>query len=445
MKTKYIWLPLLLIFVLTAGCQQTQETATTTTTTSTTTTRPLPTWAGTQQFGSAADDYCYSLLLDNNDNPYLVGDTSGTLEGNTHEGLMDIFLAKFSAAGAREWLKQIGTVSNEASWGAGIGADGNIYAGVSTRGNWDGVANAGLMDALLIKFNSSGEKQWSRQLGTVGDEYVYAVAVDDDGNVYIAGNTTRDFDGQSHTNETSYDIFLVKYDASGTKQWSRLIGSTAHDFPYGLTLDGSGNIFITGATESSLEGNTHYGGSDMHLIKYQTDGTKVWAKQFGTAVSDKARAVYLDNGGNIYLAGFTAGDMEGANAGGEDIVLMKCDSDGVQQWVRQFGTAGADTGYDMVIDGSDNIYLTGGVTGALPGDTDNGEADIFLAKYDTSGNQLWVKQFGSADGEFGFSMKIDSHGYIYVGGNAQGGVDGNTGAGGVDPFLMRFSPDGVKQ
>ena len=120
----------------------------------------------------------------------------------------------------------------------------------------------------MAKFNSSGTKQWVRQLG---DAYSEGKDVDTDnaGNVYIVGYVNGDFDGNS--NLGSADIIVAKYNPSGTKQ-SPPIWDNSADYGTGIAIDSSDNIYITGYTAGGLYGNTNAGGDDIFVIKLNTSG-----------------------------------------------------------------------------------------------------------------------------------------------------------------------------
>ena len=120
----------------------------------------------------------------------------------------------------------------------------------------------------MEKVNESGTKQWTKQLGTSSDDRGNSVTTDSSGNIYVTGSTRGGLDGNIHSGND--DIFLVKYNSSGTKQWTKQLGTSSDDRGYGVTTDSSGNIFVTGYTEGGLDGNIHSGNDDIFLIKYNS-------------------------------------------------------------------------------------------------------------------------------------------------------------------------------
>ena len=170
------------------------------------------------------------------------------------------------------WTKQLGTSSDD--WGNDVTTDssGNIYVTGGTLGGLDGNTNSGIFDIFLVKYNSSGTKQWTKQLGTSSEDWGNDVTTDSSDNIYVTGWTTGKLDG--NTNSGRYDIFLIKYNSSGTKQWTKLLGTPSSDTGRGVTTDSSGNIYVTGGTEGRLDGNTNSGSYDIFLVKYNSSGTK---------------------------------------------------------------------------------------------------------------------------------------------------------------------------
>ena len=141
----------------------------------------------------------------------------------------------------------------------------------------------------------------SRQLARSSNDYAYGVATDSSGNVYVAGGTNGGLDG--NTNAGNTDLFVVKYNSSGTKQWTRQLGSSSRDSANDVATDSSGNIYVTGTTYWELDGNTSAGKADLFVVKYNSSGTWQWTKQNGTDRYDEARGVATDSSGNVYVTG----------------------------------------------------------------------------------------------------------------------------------------------
>ena len=141
-----------------------------------------------------------------------------------------------------------------------------------TGGDLDGNTSSGGKDIFLVKYNSSGTKQWTKQLGTSSEDYGYSVTTDSSGNIYVTSYTSGNLDG--NTSSGNNEIILVKYNSSGTKQWTKQLGTSDNDSGLGVTTDSSGNIYVTGYTGGGLDGNTSSGNGDIFLVKYNSSGIK---------------------------------------------------------------------------------------------------------------------------------------------------------------------------
>jgi len=302
-------------------------------------------WSGTKQLGTSSADYGQGVAVDSAGNIYVTGytgnpySTSAGLDGNTSEGNNDIFLVKYNSSGTKQWTKQLGTSLQDVGQGVIADSAGNIYVTGFTKGGLDGNTSEGNSDIFLVKYNSSGTKQWTKQLGTSNDDVANGVATDSSGNVYVTGDTRGGLDGNTFMGGNIYggDIFLVKYNSSGTKQWTKQLGTSSNEFGWGVTADSADNIYVTGGTYSTyggagLDGNTSEGNYDIFLVKYNSSGTKQWTKQLGTSSADYGQGVAVDSAGNIYITGYTSGGLDGnTNEGIHDIFLVKYYSSGVKQ------------------------------------------------------------------------------------------------------------------
>ena len=143
----------------------------------------------------------------------------------------------------------------------------------------------------------------SRQLARSSNDFAYGVATDISGNVYVAGGTEGGLDGNTSAGNT--DLFVVKYSSSGTKQWTNQFGSSSRDSANGVAPDSSGNVYVTGKTKGALDGYNTAGEADLFEVKYNSSGTHQWTNQLGTDRYDEARGVATDSSGNVYVTGYT--------------------------------------------------------------------------------------------------------------------------------------------
>jgi hypothetical protein len=402
-------------------------------------------WAGAKQLGTTDyDEEGDGIAVDASGNVYVAGYTEGGLDGNISAGLADVFLVKYNSVGVKQWTRQLGTALNDYGEAVAVDASGNVYVAGSTEGGLDGNISAGLADIFLVKYDSAGVKQWTRQLGTTLTDIGEGIAVDASGNVYVTGYTDGSLDG--NITAGGNDIFLVKYDSAGVKQWTVQLGSTSNDYGEGVAVDASGNVYVTGWTEGGLDGNINVGMADIFLVKYDSSGVKQWTVQLGSTLDDISEGLAVDASGNVYVAGYTQGGLDGYNsAGNTDIFLVKYDSSGVKQWTRQLGTTDFEEGSGVAVDASGNVYVTGWTNGGLDGYISEGMADIFLVKYDSLGVKQWTRQLGTTSNDTGSGLAVDASGNVYAAGYTQGGLDGNISAGNKDIFVLKYDSNGVKQ
>jgi uncharacterized delta-60 repeat protein len=422
----------------------TDSDGTTTDSDGTTTDSCLSTSISSRQSARSSNDYAYGVATDSSGNVYVAGGTNGGLDGNTNAGNTDLFVVKYNSSGTKQWTRQLGSSSRDSANGVATDSSGNVYVTGMTNGGLDGCKNAGIEDLFVVKYNSSGTKQWTNQLGSSSRDSADDVATDSSGNIYVTGTTYSELDG--NTSAGKADLFVVKYNSSGTHQWTKQLGTDRYDEARGVATDSSGNVYVTGYTEGGLDGNTSLGKADLFVVKYNSSGTKQWANQLGTWDTDFANGVATDSSGNVYVTGSTYRSLDGnTSAGNADLFVVKYNSSGSKQWTKQLGSSSRDYANDVVTDSSGNVYVTGTTYGGLDGNTSAGNADLFVVKYNSSGTKQWTKQLGTSSTDTANGVATDSSGNVYVAGGTYGGLDGNTSAGVNDLFIVKYNSSGAKQ
>ena len=164
--------------------------------------------------------------------------------------------------------------------------------------------------------------------------------MDSSNNLYVGGHTEGIFDGGS--NAGNYDVWFAKYDSSGARLWIEQFGSSGEDILKTMAVDLSSNLYIGGNTVGVLDGGSNAGNNDAWFAQYDSSGTRLWIVQFGTVNNDHLKGMAVDSSNNVYIGGQTYGTLTGSNAGSYDIWLAKYDSSGTQQWIVQFGSIYAD-------------------------------------------------------------------------------------------------------
>ena len=385
--------------------------------------RQLGTWEADQNWGGVSADGLGHV--------YISGYTNGNL-GATNKGARDAFVSKFDAEGTLQWTQQLGTSDHDSSYGVSADGLGNVYISGQTYGAL-GLTNEGGPDAFLSKYDASGTLHWTQQLGTSVWDRSWSVSADGLGDVYISGDTHGNLEG---TNAGSDDAFLSKYDARGSLQWTRQIGTSSTEYGRSVSADGRGSVYISGWTAGSLGGTTNAGGHDAYISKYDTSGTLQWTQQLGTSDHDSSYGVSADGLGSVYISGWTAGSLEGINAGDRDAFLSKYDANGNLQWTRQLGTSASDVSGSVSADRLGSVYISGGTFGSLGG-TSAGNNDAFLSKYDASGTLLWTQQLGTSGNDGSSGVSADGLGNVYISGSTEGSLGGPR-AGDFDVWVAKF-------
>ncbi len=333
-------------------------------------------------------------------------------------------------------------MQNQVAWiGCGLGRVLGASQAAIARG-WQVLRTLAVTLLLAVPLTPAVAEGplWIRQAGTVFDDISWDVAVDGDGNAYITGYTAGDFSGPT---AGAGDSFLAKYNPTGTLLWMRQIGTASTDSASGIAVGNAGHVYITGSTSGSL-GGPSAGNVDAFLAKYDAAGSLLWVRQVGTAAGDYANAVALDGDGHAYITGETRGSLGGPSSGNVDAFLAKYDSAGTLLWVRQSGTAATDsiaTGMAVAVDSGGNAYITGW-TNANLGGPNAGDADIFLTKFNSAGTLLWIRQAGTAGTDIAQGVAVDGAGNVYITGSTSGSLGGPN-AGDYDSFLAKYSPSGT--
>ncbi|WP_405068684.1 alpha/beta hydrolase-fold protein [Kribbella sp. NBC_01510] len=327
-----------------------------------------------------------------------------------------------------------GTAGEDRAGGIATDASGNVYQAVAVEGPLDGQPYAGGKDVALIKSRPDGTREWTRSLGTSGTERAYGVAVDADGHVDVTGYTTGDLDG-AHAGNASDDGFVVQFDGDGNRRWLTQFGvSGVADRSYSVAVDGTA-IYVVGYTKGSL-GGANQGDKDVFVARLDGDGRQVWLRQVGSTGEDKGMAVAI-SGGAVYAAGMTAGAL-GTSAGGVDGFVTRYSSSGEPLWMRQFGTPASDEAWGLTADPSGGVYLTGYTAGDFSG-TLAGDKDFLVARVDGDGVLTWRDQFGTTGNDKGAAVAVDPSGNLYVAGFTDGAL--GTPLGKFDAVLTTYSPD----
>lgn len=444
-------------------------------------------------YGNVGGDFGLSCATDLAGNVYLAGLTtsstgiaSGGHQNTWGTNSFDAFLVKFNSAGVRQWGTYYGGNGADEAFSCSTDGSGNVYlAGVTNStnniasGGHQNTIGGGQTDAFLVKFNSAGVRQWGTYYGGAGNDHAYSCSTDNSGNIYLAGTTTSGVDISSGGHQNSIggsdDAFLIKFNGAGVRQWGTYYGGSGNDRGRSSSVDANGNVYLAGNTDSGnaiASGgfqNTSSGLNEGFLVKFLSNGVRLWGTYYGGISDDYGNSCATDVAGNVYLAGSTTSstgiasgghqnNLAGPLPGSSDAYLVKFNGAGIRLWGTYYGgNGGLDGGSSCVTDAAGYVYLAG-VTNSSVGigfagykNVFGGNRDAFLVRFDAFGVRQWGTYFGNSGfngngDDLGHATSVDAAGNVYLAGEttstagiASGGHQNSSG-GGIypDAFLAKF-------
>jgi hypothetical protein len=363
------------------------------------------------------------------------------------------------------WVRTGGGIDDDYGWGIATDQQGCFVAGhFSNKALFDQTESQahGATDGFLARYDSKGTRVWFVQQGGVDIDESHSVALDGNGNVYLAGgfSASAQFGGKTLLSQGKKDVFLAKYRTDSQLVWVRSVGGVGDVLATSVAVDAKGDIVLAGSFSAMVDFSgvalTSAGRVDIFLAKYNPEGGLVWARQAGGTATDQAENVAVDKGGNIYVTGnysSTNAFFESTvltNHGQYDIFLAKYDSGGTLLWARGGGGTQTDGGAGLAIDKQSDVYVTGYSTGDAVFDQvvahGLGQQDIFVAKYSSDGEPKWVKTYGGPSTDEANSIAIDSSGDLYCAGyyvdRATFGNISYNAASHADVVILKLDPEG---
>ncbi len=471
-------------------------------------------WART--WGGIEYDDAIGTVVDGSGNIYVTGRFMDTVDfdpsgGDPHtsNGHFDACLSKFDSAGNFLWARTWGGIDWDQSVCVKVDGLDNVYVSGTFQDivdfdpgpGEDTHSSNGYYDAYLSKFDSAGNLLWALTWGGPGDpvgsdDTGRDICIDGSDNIYVLGNFTETVDfnpgggSEEHTSNGGWDIFLSKFDSTGSFLWVRTWGGEEQgggDIPGGVITDGSENIYVTGwfneitdfdpgPGEDNHNPNGNY---DAFLSKFDPSGNFQWARTWGWSGGSGESSgltrgfdVATDGSGYVYVVGEFHGTVDfdpgpgtdnHSSNGQRDTYLSSFDSSGSFQWAQTWGGLIVFSP-EIVTDGSWNIFVSGGFKGTVDFDpgtgTDNhtppnGSSDAYFSKFDSSGAYQWVRTWGGSGNDSGYEVTVDSTGNVYIAGSFEATVDfaptdppcydnpdEHTSNGKYDAFLVKYGPDG---
>ncbi|MCU0440483.1 MAG: SBBP repeat-containing protein [Raineya sp.] len=451
-------------------------------------------WA--KGMGGTSHEQGRNIAVDASNNVYTIGYFEGTVDFDPGVGTFslisagnrDIFISKLDVNGNLVWAKNIGGADDDYGYGIALDASGNVYITGSFTGTVDFDPNTGIFnltstnyqDIFVSKLDVNGNLVWAKKMGGGSVDVGNDIILDATGNIYTTGyfGGTADFDPNIGTfNLTSAgvdDIFVSKLDVNGNLVWAKSMGGTMYDDGNSITIDASGNVYITGYFFGTVDFDpnagtfnlTSAGNLDIFVSKLDVNGNFVWAKRMGGGEpnGDYGNSITVDASGNVYTTGIFNGTADfdpGAgthnltSAGGDDIFVSKLDINGNFVWAKRMGGGATDYGNSITLDTFGNVYTTGQFFGTVDFDpnastfnlTSAGIHDIFVSKLDANGNLAWVKAIGGTVNDVGHGITVDASGNVYTTGYFTSTVDFDPGsgifnlisAGNIDIFVSKIT------
>ncbi|MBU6445186.1 MAG: hypothetical protein KGR48_14865 [Alphaproteobacteria bacterium] len=358
-----------------------------------------------------------STVVDSNGNVYTVGTATGNFGNQLNQGTQDVVLTKYDSAGNLQWSKLLGSAGSANAYSLALDAGGNLVVAGSTTANLttSGIGN-GNTDSFVAKYDSNGNQTWVTQIPTLSNNSANSVSVDASGNIYIGGQVSGTI-GSGQTNAGGQDGYVAKLDSKGNIVYEQQIGTSGTDSVAATAVASDGSLYVA----SVQNGNAI-------LTKYASGNATsapVWQENLGALGTGGSIGGIAISGGKVYLSGtstngaLTSGGQAsviGSTSGGLDAFVASFTDAGTTvsaNTVTYIGTSGTDTAGQLTVDSSGTVYLTGTTTGTFAGQTRSaiGTQNAFVTALNSSGNVNWTQQYGGASGtSTGAGVAIDPTG-----------------------------------
>jgi hypothetical protein len=351
----------------------------------------------------------------------------------------------------KQWDRAFGGTSHDALYSFQQTADGGYIlggesysdsSGDKTQNNWDPTQQSG--DYWIVKIDSNGFKQWDKQFGGTGDDYLIDVKQTSDGGYILGGASESDSSGDKTQNAWGqYDYWIVKTDSLGNKQWDKRFGGIGEDELYSLQQTSDGGYMLGGYSFSDSSGDkTQFsqGQDDYWMVKVDSLGIKQWDKRFGGSSFDEAYAIQQTADGGYLIGGSSFSGISGDKSqpnwdptnNSYDYWLVKTNASGVKQWDKRFGGTTDDVLYSVHQTLDHGYILNGCSKSDSAGDKtqNNWDAtaatyDLWVVKIDSLGIKQWDKDFGGDNDEnlAGNITQTSDKGYL-IPGTSYSGING---------------------
>lgn len=309
-------------------------------------------------------------------------------------------------------------------------------------------------DYWVLKFDSNQQLLWSKTFGGSDDDRARDVIELTDGSFLVTG-FSRSTDGSISNNNGNYDFWVLKLDNNGNLIWEKNFGFSGSDQSFVIKKTNDGAFLLGGSldvTASGGQGNSKttqkHAGGDYWLIKIDENGTKLWSRYFGGQFSDTLLAIAETDSGNLILTGSSdSSDTDVTNNLGEyDYWLVSTNSLGNILWKKNFGGSQIDEAFSITKT-SDNHFLVVGYSRSsdINVSINNGSSDIWLIKIDENGNLIWEKNYGGSSFEEAKKIIETTNGFYIVGSSRSSDFDLQKNNGNKDGWILKIDENGNLQ
>ena len=321
--------------------------------------------------GTDSNDELNDLKTDSSGNIYIVGKIRGQFKDDQSFGNYDGFIIKLNSKGDIVFSKVVGGNAYDTVNQLHLDNQQNLYMFGTTEGDTFSDNLHGGYNLFWMKLNNNYELIWTKQIGIPLLDEINAVIPVDVSNFVIVAK-------YFNLNNLKNNIWLLKIDADGEKIWSNEEGQQDDLNVNDMLPDNSGNLYLTGSVKKQTELNR-----DFYFVKYDSNGTLVWDKKFGSDANDEMTAIDFDGISSFYLTGFTEGNYKDfINRGKKDFVYMKYTDDGTEESSYQFGTEEDDVLNSIIFRNSSELFLAGYTYGKYSNFNNYGGSDFILFKFD---------------------------------------------------------------
>ena len=453
---------------------------------------PAPRLEWGTYYGGPQEDTFTAIAQDDDGAIYAAGGSnslSNIATTGAHQNELvnrsDVMIVKMNPSGQRLWATYFGNIGTESAHDLVLDAQNNIYivgptaspGGMGINARHQPNFGGGSQDAFLAKFTSGGQLIWSTYFGGTGTEHGNGITLDQADNIYICGSTDSP-DGIATAGvhqlnpRGTFDAFISKFSNDGQFQWATYYGGDQLEECYAIKSTPNNEIIIGGSTSSRSNIATNgsfqssYGGGfqDGFLAAFSTTGRRIWGTYIGGEGEDEVLTMAIDESGQIYASGNTYSENAIATSGthqssyrdASDVFLKKFSPTGDQLWGTYFGGNGADQCRRIALDEDGGVYMVGSTQSANGIATDNAhqpqlnsanQLDGFVSKFNAEGEQEWGTYYGGTGYEIPFGILITPEMDVIIAGGtgsddriAFGDTHQSTFAeGDADGFIARFT------